>query len=139
MRIVSKMDGTTQAGGYRLTWTSFSPGERFDWTMKNASTTTVSSVGTATGTAVDTWNYVCAWHNASQSKSYIQLNNGTPVSAADTGTPSTNTEPFEIGAQDGTNHFDGRIDQVEVVKRVLTDAERTWRWNGGNGRAYSEY
>ena len=34
--------------------------------------------------------------------------------------------------------MDGRLDQVGVWKRVLTADERTWLYNSGNGRSYTE-
>jgi len=38
----------------------------------------------------------------------------------------------------GTDPLDGRLDSVGIWKRTLTTAEKTWLYNGGAGRQYSE-
>ena len=42
------------------------------------------------------WIFVVFWHDATTNKGYIQVNNGTPDEAAETGTPASSTIAFEI-------------------------------------------
>ena len=50
-----------------------------------------------------------------------------------------NDGDFRIGTRDEIVRFwDGLVDEVAIFSDVLTSAERTWLYNGGNGRAYNE-
>lgn len=72
----------------------------------------------------------------------IQVNNGTPDSAATSGTaPNTSAAEFRIGAREYAGfegYFDGLIDQVGIWKRVLTAQERTDLYNAGAGLSYAD-
>ncbi len=50
------------------------------------------------------------------------------------------TAPFNIGRLGGTatTYHDGSTDEVVLYKRILTAAERTWLYNGGSGRTYTD-
>lgn len=91
-----------------------------------------------------TWYFVVAWHDATANTINIQVNDGTPTSAAHSTGLSTGTGTFMLGALSlsGTPYtvymHDGLLDEVSIWKRVLTDEERTWLFNSGDGRAYSE-
>lgn len=89
-----------------------------------------------------TWYFMVAWHDATANTINIQVNNGTALSTAHTTGVLNGTSSFAIGSRfnSGTpiSFFDGLVDEVSVWKRVLTADERTWLYNSGNGRAYSE-
>lgn len=48
----------------------------------------------------------------------------------------SNTDPFQIGGRNGSNFYDGIIDEVGVWSRALTQSEITALYNGGAGLAY---
>lgn len=92
--------------------------------------------------ALATWYFIVAWHDASGNTINIQINNAAVDSAAYALGCNDNISDFVIGGSfiDGVpeNEMDGRADESFVYRRVLTADERSWLWNSGNGRAYSE-
>ena len=69
----------------------------------------------------------------------IQIDNGTPTTASYTAGVVDSTYPLSIGGHvNSTYIFNGRIDEVTLYKRVLSASERSWMYNSGTGRAYSE-
>lgn len=102
-------------------------------------TATNSVAGTVNwGSAISTgtWYFVEAYHDAGNDLVGLRVDGGTPVSAACT-TPGTGSAYFGIGHGE-TSYFDGRIDEVVMWKRLLIDDERTWLYNSGSGRTYSD-
>lgn len=85
--------------------------------------------------ATDTWYLIVAWHDAIANTINIQVNDGTVDSAADVAGQNT-TDPFYIGRTELGLYMNGRIDEAGLWKRVLTAAERTALYNGGNGVTY---
>jgi hypothetical protein len=85
---------------------------------------------------------VVAWHNPTTDELVIQINDGTPATAAWSSGTLANVGTLFLGeATDNpspTNPFSGLIDEVGFWKRVLTDAERTWLYNAGAGRSYAD-
>jgi Concanavalin A-like lectin/glucanases superfamily len=88
--------------------------------------------------SLSTWYFVVIWHDATANTFNIQINNGAVDSVSDPDAAADNTNAFAIGAQAGTNYWNGRIDQVGFWKRTLTSGERTWLYNSGGGRSYAE-
>jgi hypothetical protein len=85
------------------------------------------------------WHTVIAWHNAANNTINIQVNNGTPKTVPYSAGTTDTTRPLSIGAlPDGGAGLNGRLDEVAFYKRVLSAAERTWLYNDGKGRMYSE-
>lgn len=81
-----------------------------------------------------TWYFIAAWHDASANTINIQVNNGAVDSVAWSAGVFDSNAAFTIGARsDPAGYVDGRIDSVGFWKRVLTSAERTALYNGGNG------
>jgi hypothetical protein len=105
-----------------------------DGTVGNAHSATITNnIGTGT------WAFIMGWHDPDANKVYISVNNGTPVETAHSGGCFNSTAPFRIGQYtDNTHHFDGVIDEPAIFRSVLTADERTWWYNDGNGRSYSE-
>jgi len=82
-----------------------------------------------------TWYFWVVWHDTSGPSWNIQTDDGSVTS--DTtfgGTPGTGTSALRMG----TSNFDGLQDECFYYERVLTADERTWLYNGGSGRAYSD-
>jgi len=106
----------------------------------DSSTGNVSVASAAVSTA--TWYFFVCWFDNSDKKAYLSRDDETPrVSGGvlTNGVNTTGTVALEFGRRsfDGLHH-DGRIDQVGYWSRLLTATERTFLYNSGNGRAYSE-
>lgn len=109
---------------------------------------TVSATGTSTTTVVNasttqttaTWYFFVAWHDTDDNKIYLQINDGTVAEAAHTtGVFATGTGGFDICSFSGNaNHFDGLVDEVGFWKKTLASDERTWLYNSGSGRSYTD-
>lgn len=85
------------------------------------------------------WSLVNCWHDADADTVNIQVNNGTPVSAAFAGGSLQSAGGLLIGAvtsEAPALFWNGAIGPVGIWKRVLTAAERTLLWNSGNGFYY---
>lgn len=88
-----------------------------------------------------TWYFVAAGYDASVKKCWISLNGATREQGSAAGTAPTvqdDTFTFRLGHVSGggaSQYFDGLMEQWGFwVGRVLTDAEITYAYNGGNGR-----
>jgi hypothetical protein len=106
----------------------------------------VSNDGTAQGVAtadnlgspsLNTWYYIHAEHDAALDKIRISVNNGTPNETAWTTGVLDSDSTFRIGANSqNIQHFNGRIDECGVWKRLLSAVEKASRYNGGAGLSY---
>lgn len=85
----------------------------------------------------DAWNHIVAWQDVANNLIGIQVNGGTPVTAARTKTPLAGGTALSIGAYaDNQYNFPGRICELGIWKRVLTADERAALYNAGAGLAY---
>jgi len=87
------------------------------------------------------WHTVAAWYDSALHTLNIQIDNGTVTSVSYGGNAGATpiTSPLSIGAYtNSTSVFNGLLDEVALYKRVLNVNERTWLYNSGMGRAYSE-
>ena len=109
---------------------SFSVGNGTTYTNIDASIYGIPTTG---------WHFIIAWYDLPNTKLCIQVCTLGSMGA-------TNSVTYSSGVQDGTNPFyvgttsgntgishDGRIDQLRIYKRVLTEAEKIALYNGGNG------
>lgn len=101
--------------------------------------TTYGEVVNTTPTT-STWYFLMAWYNSATDTMYLQVNNGTPASVTYTYGSYDSSHSLTIGKLAGYNggYMNGLIDEMFLYKRVLTDAERSWLYNSGNGRTYTE-
>ena len=91
-----------------------------------------------------TWYHLSAWHDPTADTINIQANNGTIDSQAYSSGGYDSDGPLVIGALIDTGSvfvpWFGRIDELSLIKNYIpTAADRTWRYNSGNGRSYSEW
>jgi hypothetical protein len=88
----------------------------------------------------DAWNFVVFDYDDSTKKCSVTVNNGTRcLSSAGTGTIVGADRAFQVGKPGSVaDYADGKIDEITFHKRVLTADERTWLYNSGAGRTYSE-
>lgn len=88
----------------------------------------------------DGWHSFYAEYRAGTTNG-VQIDNGSFLTIPVTTPVSVGSQPFEIGSIFGGagNFLDGRVDEVGFWKRLLTVAERTQLWNGGNGVTYPTF
>lgn len=117
----------------------FDPSTDFAFIVRDTgdTTNTLQSATTFGTPSTATWYFIVAWHDAIANTLNIQINNGTVDSSAYSNGVKSGGQAFELG-RNGSLYHDGRIDQAGLWKRVLTATERTWLYNGGNGRLYSD-
>ena len=137
MYIISKY-ATVGNGEYALNFNTTT--NRFEFFICDGSalgTVTANQLGAP---ATGTWYYVIVWHDATNSLVGVQVNNGTADTAAAGRNPQDGSDVFRIGNYGGASaiSWDGLIDEVGFWKRLLTASEKTWLYNAGDGRAYSE-
>ena len=138
MRIAGKTDNTTGAG-YAIDWQNAA--DRFSFRMWQAGGgASLNAIASHFGApALSTWYFVVARFDSVSGNGIITVNDGTKSATAKSASPGSDTVAFAIGANgDGTAFFDGRIDQVGLWKRYLTDTEVTFLYNNGAGRTYAE-
>ncbi len=51
---------------------------------------------------------------------------------------SYTTKVNGVDVPDAVSYTDGIIDEAFIARRVYTDDERSWFWNGGAGRRYTD-
>ena len=112
--------------------------DRFRFTAGNGTsfvTVTASNFGAP---SLDTWYYVVGWHETGVGLS-ISVNNGTANTASHLVGIQNGAGAFRIGADGvGARYWNGRIDQPLVAKRLWTADERTFLYNAGSGRSWSD-
>jgi hypothetical protein len=108
---------------------------------------------TTTGLGAGNWNFFLAWTDSTTGRINLQVNNGTVASAV-LGTFATfnngaQTPRYCIGGTWASSGYLGidsshptsgiAIDQIGTWNRTLNFSERAALWNGGAGRAYSQF
>lgn len=113
--------------------------DRFALLIYNGSSLIVMVVATGAGaTSVSTWYHIVAGYDPSSTTAYITVNGVTNTGVAGSSPFTTNTA-FIIGSDARGAAgllWNGRIQRVGLWKRVLTQAEREYLYNGGRGRDY---
>lgn len=119
-------DGGTQGAFLRTT------GGNAQWQIYGPSMNPLN----VTGGALDpsTWYLLVGWCDSGTS--YLQVNNGTPVSAAMTGNINS-VGHLMIGRNFWNGYANGLIDQAGIWARALSADERTYLYNAGAGRSYA--
>ncbi len=133
--ILSKgWDGTSTGVEYLLDIISGAP--RF---LVNGSTT-ATSVQWGSSIGSSSFAFVLIRFVASENKIYMQVNDGSAVSATHTGNIRSSTTGFRIGTTEAAVQWlDAYVGPVMIWKNyVPTATERTWLYNSGAGRTLAE-
>lgn len=104
-----------------------------------AGTTTILALGSAP--AADTWHFCVAWRDTDADLMYLQVDNGTPVSASFDGANSLHTGTCDFHMLVLNTSLYGNslnMDSAAAWARKLTDGERTALYNSGAGLQYSD-
>lgn len=100
------------------------------------------------GVTANTWALVFAWHDAGNNLVGIQIDNGTPATAATTAAAISTAAAFQVSARSyaaSRAFWPGRVGPVAMWKSaaggggVLSEAQRLALWNGGAGLAYAGF
>lgn len=113
---------------FTLAWANDATSNRYYFSVSADGT---AEVGVRDGVYGDpttaTWVLLIGWHDAAANTINIQVNNGTPTSAAHATGVFDGAADLRIGSIDGTTHFaDGRVCGVYYTKNVLTVPQRTF-------------
>ncbi len=85
------------------------------------------------------WHFVAVWHDPATDVLGMQIDNGTPITAAWSGGTQDEAGNFTFGYEPNwLLQWDGGLDEWGFWKKVLTSDERTWLYNSGNGRSYAD-
>ena len=87
-------------------------------------------VNTLTNLPANTWSHIALTYDGTTIK--VFLNGAVIGSAAKTGNIVNSGAPFVIGGRPGGLNFTGKIDEVEVFSRGLSDSEIASIYNAGN-------
>lgn len=132
--ILSKWISSSNNREYIFEYNSVAP----DFTLHLSNNGTSSSyVPSGYSPSINTWYYIIGWYDKTADKIYISINNGTPASASYSSGAYNGTAPFYVGRLDSAGYMNGYIDEMVVYKQLLSDDERTWLYNSGNGRSCS--
>jgi hypothetical protein len=135
-RIVSKSAG---AGNHEYRLSYLGTEDRFTFEVsQNGNNVTQVDADDLGAPALSTWYFVVAWHDPVADVIAIQVNNGTPDTAAHATGIFDGTSLFCVGILNAgeAQGFDGLIDEVGLWNRVLTASERTTLYNDGYGIGY---
>ena len=139
------------AGKYRLTasanreWLLRISASRYEFRVSaTGSFPTVATVANTYGApALNTWTFVCAWHDSVSNTLNISINNGMVDSVAHTTGVFASNAPLMLGTYDDATpdtFWSGRIGPVKFWKgATLAAAQRTALYNAGAGLAYSAF
>jgi hypothetical protein len=135
--VISSWDEATNNRHFQVFAGAFANAWRLTVGTTGASSVAVNS----SAVSVNQWVLLCA---RSEPGGLIQLNvNDANNTTASLGTPTSATKvKLLIGARYNTTpqlFFNGLIDEVGIWNRVLTDAEVTTIYNGGNGLSYGSF
>jgi hypothetical protein len=101
---------------------------------------TITQVVSGVFPAIGSWFHVGAWHDSANDQIGISVNNAAAVTAAHSGGVRAAGQEVEIGSRKTQGFFlTGVLDEIGFWKRLLTDAERTALYNGGNGLSYDAF
>lgn len=142
-----KLSSKANHGDMVIKWTDAAPeyalvynnaSDRFNFHAGlNSSTGSAVTANNLGSPSVGVWYFVVAWYDGTSLN--ISINNGEPNSVGYTGGVADGSNSFRLGDRVSSQYpFDGSLDEVVIYKRVLTSAERTWLYNNGSGRTYSD-
>ncbi len=136
--IIEKDDSVAGTRDYRVYY-NYSTG-KFAFGVFNSSNQNTEVEDTTT-LSTNTWYLIIAWHDDTNNTLNIQVNNNTATSLSYTSDVKDSAAKLWIGTQGAVplTFWNGRIDEVAIWKKVLTSAERTFLYNGGNGQAIGAF
>lgn len=133
--IAGKWSGNNTSSEWKLEFLASGGTDKFRF-VKTSGSTTVAVVANTFGFPSNATNYyVAGGHNASTNEIWISVNGGSINTASTSTGVNDGTLPFQIGATNGGNYWDGLIGQAGFWKRDIR-SDLASLYNGGSGLAY---
>ena len=132
--VAAKWEYDPAVAEWRIYYNNLSSKLEFWWRQDASTQHKIDWQGTI---YTDTWYFIVAWRNAVSETTNITVDDGTIRTKTSVTAGQDTDTPFQLG-RSGSSYYSGREDSVAIWKRVLTEAERTWLYNSGNGRQYSD-
>jgi len=133
--LVSKRRFANSTGEYYLQLDNAS---NLEFRTVDASDDSSNNCELVSSLSTDTWYMAVVQRDGSENTNYVYLNgNSSSQDCSGNGDPADREEDLWIGRAAG-NYLNGEIDLVAYWSRMLTSDERTWLYNSGSGRQYSD-
>lgn len=126
----------TNNRSYLLLWDQ--PTDRLAFIVSGDGTA-FTEVSWGSAPSLATWYFVVCRHDAVNDTISINVDNGTPVSAAHSAGVFNSNSDFRIGGRHSnptSSMWDGLIDEPGIWNIVLTGAQEDSLFNSGNGRTH---
>lgn len=88
-------------------------------------------------TPANKWNYIVLWRDASDDTMGWTIN-GTSITPIPQAGIFDGNSKFILGYAEDGGVLDGKLDEFAIWKRVLTEEEKEYLYNSGNGRSCAE-
>lgn len=138
MLLASKDNAVANEREWGIYWDTATA--RFGFYIFNSTGATIDNMTASAfgATTTATWYHLACWHDSVANTINMQVNNGTITSVATTIVPANTIAGFKIGARGSTPalFWNGRVCNVAFWKRIPGPKERTWLYNGGQGRQF---
>lgn len=133
--ILAKGSSNATAGlEYRLIRES---NDRFIFLISDGSATATATANNFGAPVANTWYFVAAWYDKTNSLLKISVNNGTANSSAASLNVQNTVSALEFGrAPGGASYWDGRLDAWGYWTRTLSSTELGYLYNAGAGCEY---
>lgn len=106
------------------------------FSLENASSVTTEYTYSLPLSA-STWYFIVLSYNSTTDLMSIQVNNGTIETTSHAGGTRVGSGVFQVGASSTQGlYWNGKIDELGFWKRILTEREKTYLYNNGNGITY---
>lgn len=136
--MIAEDDGTNRS--FSIAQGSASTAE-FEWRVFRSGGSAICRSLSFTTPVTATWYMLTCEYTSSGTTCGIAVNNGTVDSLSVGGAHISSTGDLFMGKRNSTGsegYYDGRLDQVGLWTRLLNSTEKSFLYNSGAGRAYSE-
>lgn len=114
----------------------FNSGDRFRFTVSDGTSSGDVPADNFGSPTIGTYYFVVCWHDAANDQIGIQVNNGTANTLSWTSGGQDSTTGFAFGAFNstgsGSSTMTANIDEIGLVKRLLTVDEKAYLYNSGS-------
>ena len=136
MGVLGRWDGGADKREYTINLKS--TGEPRFFLASDGTTATDSWAQWGSALSAGSWYLVGGWYDATNNLIYLNVNNGTAVTASHSGGAYTASQDFVIGEAGGaSNNWDGKIDALGIgIGSFPTSDEWEDLYNDGDGKEY---
>jgi hypothetical protein len=109
---------------------------RFSANLQNSGVNLISLTDLSPIPSTGEWYMHCLTFNAQTRQASLSSNARSRTTGTASGDITASGGAFRIGTEFGGSFMDGKLSAAALWKRVLTEAEETWLYNDGKGRAF---